>query len=178
VLLLVKHSLPAIDPAVPPAEWPLSEEGKARCEHLALRLREFDPAAIVSSTEPKAAETAAALSVEVTFDERLREPDRSGVPWLGEAEFGRAVGAAFERPDEIVFGRESIAAARNRFAASVEDHRRHVSGTLVVVAHGTVIAAYAAAQAGVDGFALWRRLGLPSFVVLDGTELIDVVEEI
>ena len=34
-LILVKHSLPAIDPAAPAAEWRLAPEGLRRCERLA-----------------------------------------------------------------------------------------------------------------------------------------------
>jgi broad specificity phosphatase PhoE len=178
VLVLVKHSLPVIDPAVTPAEWRLGQEGRARCGPLGERLRIYDPKRIVSSTEPKAAETAQALGDVVSFDDRLREHDRSGIAWLGEFEFERAVGAAFARPEEVVFGRESIAAACDRFSGSVQEHLEQANETLVVVAHGTVIAAYTAAKAGVDGYTLWRRLGLPSIVVLDREELVDVVEEL
>jgi broad specificity phosphatase PhoE len=178
VLVLVKHSLPAVDPAVPPAQWHLSSEGYARCTRLAAHLSAFVPAKVVSSIEPKAAETARAVSDAVAFDERLREHDRSASPWLGEIEFERAVAAAFERPDEVVFGHESIMAARERFGAAVEEHLARTRDTLIVVAHGTVIAAYAAARAGVDGFGLWRRLGLPSLVVLDGEQLVEVVEQL
>jgi len=42
---------------------------------------------------------------------------------------------------------------------------------VIVVSHGTVISLYVAAHAGVDGLALWKRLGLPSFVVLDRANL-------
>ena len=61
-LILVKHSLPAFDPALPPAEWHLSEEGLRRCEGLAERLRPWvGPLGgpLFVSTEPKAMETAA-----------------------------------------------------------------------------------------------------------------------
>lgn len=180
MLVLVKHSLPAIDPEVPPAHWHLSEEGSARCRPLAERLRAFEPAALVSSSEPKAAETAKLVAPElglaVELDPRLREQYRTGMSWLPDEAFRMFVGRAFERPEEIVFGMESLKAARERFGAAITEHLDRASGSLVAVAHGTVIAAYVGAKAAVDGYALWGRLGLPSFVVLDGHELVDVVE--
>jgi broad specificity phosphatase PhoE len=182
VLVLVKHSLPAIDPGVPPANWHLGEEGEARCRPLAERLRAYEPAALISSTEPKAAETsslvARELGLTVELDERLREQDRSGAPWLGDGEFRQAVAAVFDRPEEVVFGSESLESARERFGAAIDKHLERSRGSLVAVAHGTVISAYAGAKAGVDGYALWCRLGLPSLVVLDGTDLVEVLEGI
>jgi broad specificity phosphatase PhoE len=177
VLVLVKHSLPVVDPAVPPAQWHLGSEGYARCTRLAAHLSAFVPATVVSSTEPKAAETARAVTDAVELDERLREHDRSSTPWLDGQEFEQAVAAAFERPDEVVFGHETITGARERFGAAVDEHLARARDTLIVVAHGTVIAAYAAERADVDGFSLWRSLGLPSLVVLDGGRIVDVVEQ-
>lgn len=49
-----------------------------------------------------------------------------------------------------------------------------------MVAHGTVIALAVARAAGVAPFPLWRRLGLPSVVLLSrpGLALVEVVESI
>jgi broad specificity phosphatase PhoE len=176
VLVLVKHSLPTVDPAVHAAEWRLGEEGRVRCQALAMRLRDYAPNAIVASTEPKAVETARlvgeTLSLDVELDDRLREHDRTGIPWLDGEEFERSVQEAFARPDEVVFGRESIADVQRRFAAAAD---RPGSA---VVAHGTAISAFVGARTGIDPFGLWRRLGLPAIVVLDGSELVDVVENV
>jgi len=38
---------------------------------------------------------------------------------------------------------------------------------MVIVSHGTVISLFVAWLTGVDGFLLWKELGLPSLVVLD-----------
>ena len=46
-------------PALPPEQWPLSEEGKARCEVLARELAPLTPSVVVSSEEMKAEETGA-----------------------------------------------------------------------------------------------------------------------
>ena len=48
------------------------------------------------------------------------------------------------------------------------------------MAHGTEISLYVAAKTGNSAADLWRRLGLPSFVVLDrpGLDLVRVVERV
>jgi broad specificity phosphatase PhoE len=182
VLVLVKHSLPDIDPDIPPAHWHLTEEGETRCYALAERLRAYAPAGLVSSPEPKAAGTAKLvaprLGLTVELDPRLREQYRRYLGWLPDEMFRWVIGQAFERPDEIVYGMERLGEARERFAAAIDEHLERTTGPLVAVAHGTVISAYAEAKVGVDGHILWGRLGLPSLVVLDGDELVEVVEEV
>ncbi len=42
-LILVKHSLPEIVPALPANEWRLSEGGRPRCRVLAERLAAYSP---------------------------------------------------------------------------------------------------------------------------------------
>jgi broad specificity phosphatase PhoE len=36
-----------------------------------------------------------------------------------------------------------------------------------IVSHGTVISLFAERRAGVEPFGLWRRMGLPSYIVFD-----------
>lgn len=79
----------------------------------------------------------------------------------------------FARPHELVFGRETAAAALARFDAAVSAVLAAVPAAddVVIVSHGTVISLYVAAHSGVDGLDLWRRLGLPSVVVVDRDDL-------
>ena len=70
-LILVKHSLPEILPTVSASRWLLSDEGRRRCEPLAERLRVFHPTAIVTSVEPKAAETGAIVARKLAVDPEL-----------------------------------------------------------------------------------------------------------
>ncbi len=165
-MLLVRHSLPEVDPARPAEEWPLSEEGRRRCGPLAARLAELGPTGILSSTEPKARETAeliaAELGLEVQESAGLRETARRTVPWLESEELRRAVRELFERPNEVVYGEESAAQALARFSAAVEG----LDEQTVVVSHGTVISLYAAARTGRDAFELWSGLELPDLVVV------------
>jgi broad specificity phosphatase PhoE len=163
VLLLVRHSVPEVDPARPAEEWHLSAEGRARCGP---RLFELAPAAIVASTEPKASETAALIGAElglaVREDDALRESARRTVPWLEAEDFLRAMRRLFAQPDEVVFGEETAAQALARFSAAVSG----LADGTVVVSHGAVISLYAAAWTGRDAFALWSDLELPDLVVV------------
>ena len=165
-MLLVRHSVPEVDPAQSAEAWPLSEEGRRRCGPLAVRLAVHEPTAIVSSTEPKARETAelvgTELGLEVREDAALRETARRTVSWLKPEEFRRAVRTLFEHPDEVVFGEESASGALARFSAAVDE----LSEETVVVSHGTVISLYAASRTGRDAFEFWSALELPDLVVV------------
>jgi broad specificity phosphatase PhoE len=171
-LILVRHSLPAIDPCVASHHWPLSPEGRQRCRPLARALAPYLPAAFFSSREPKAAETAALVARElgVSFAPRagLHEHTRHTAEWLSAEGFQAAIRGLFERPAEVVWGEESADAAHARFAAAIEALlAEQPAGHVVVFTHGTVLALYAARSAGLDAHAFWRRLKLPAVVVLD-----------
>lgn len=181
-LLLVRHAAVVVDPARPAAAWLLSADGRAACAALADVVRRFAPVAIVSSLEPKARDTAAALAdaLGVAWETApdLHEHDRSGVPVMDATAWRHALRAALERPDDLVLGRETARAAAARFTRAVSAAlAHHPAGDLVVVAHGTVISLLVAAHNDVDAFAFWERLGMPSLVVLEvpGLRLGDVV---
>lgn len=185
-LILVKHSLPEILPEHPRREWRLSDEGRARCARLAERLRRYSPRRIVTSPEPKAHETArlvaaalGALSVE-TLDE-LHEHDDRDAPFQDEAAFRATVREFFADPAEAVFGPETADEAHARFSAAVDALPVPSGGSAnVVVAHGRVISLYVARRSGFEPYALWVRLGLPAFVVLDlpSRAVAEVVERV
>lgn len=185
-LILVKHALPEISPERPRREWRLSEEGRVRCGHLARRLLGFRPDRVITSPEPKAHETATAvaetlggLSVETV--EELHEHDDSDVGFLGESSFRSAVKLFFARPTEAVFGPETADDAHARFAAAIDDlPAPRDDSSHVVVAHGRVISLFVARRNDLDAFALWERLGLPSFVALEvpGYRTLDVVDRV
>lgn len=184
-LILVKHSLPAIDPNVPAREWHLSDVGRERCRALAEHLSVYHPAAILSSLEPKAIETAQivtdALHSSFTTMRDLHEHDRSNVAFETRERFEQQVAEFFLKPDQLVFGAETAAQAHRRFANVVHGLiEEHAKGNLVIVAHGTVITLFVSRAMQIDPFALWKRLGLPSFVVIALPEfkLLDVCEEV
>jgi broad specificity phosphatase PhoE len=184
-LILVKHSQPQIVTTVPAAQWRLSDEGRRRNAALAERLAAYQPAAIVASREPKAMETgytvASILDAPFATAEELHEHDRSNVGWSSAEDFEVAVARFFAHPSELVFGHETADQARERFTAAVDTVvAAHPNGNLVVVAHGTVIALLVAARTGTEPLPLWRRLDLPSFVVLSLPDMaiVEVVEQI
>ncbi|HUS15064.1 MAG TPA: histidine phosphatase family protein [Chloroflexia bacterium] len=175
-LILVKHAMPEIVPGVPGAAWGLSAAGRAQCEPLAAALVPHAPVAVVTSTEPKAAETgsrvAAALRLPCTMAPDLHENDRRGLPFLKQEDLEARIAEFFARPAAVVMGQESADAAHARFAAAVRAAAApHPHGAVVIVAHGTVISLLVSRAFGLDPLDVWRRLGLPSFVVLSRPNL-------
>lgn len=186
-LILVKHSLPMLEPDVPSREWRLSDVGRARCLPLADRLAAYQPAIIAASAEPKATETArivaARLGTPLSVVAGLHENDRTGLGWLGRDELEARIARFFAEPDTFVMGNETADAAHSRFAAAVTTVcERHATGNVIIVAHGTVITLFVSRLIGLDSFPFWQRLGLPSFVVLSLPEntlqtVIDRIED-
>lgn len=190
-LILVKHARPAISPELPAAQWTLSESGRAACEPLARALALWKPEALIASAEPKAAETAQLTAERLGVLWRtapgLHEHDRAGAPYFAaEADFAAAVAALFLRPAERVYERETANEALARFnAAIVPALAQESARSTAIVTHGTVIALYTAQLWNMDGRAgydLWRRLGLPSLVVvrapgLSGPVIVERMED-
>ncbi len=171
-LILVKHSLPEVVENVPAREWRLSEEGQLRAERLAERMISYQPQVLISSTEPKAKQTAEIverkLQIPLHVAENLHEHDRSNFRYLSKERFEAAVCEFFAKPDLLVFGNEKANEAHTRFSSAVYSVlSRHENKTVVIVSHGTVISLFASKLTGLPGFSLWKELGLPSFLVLD-----------
>src|SRR5437868_11970538 len=112
-LILIKHASPQVVPGEPPEQWALSDEGRRRAASLADRVAAMAdrPAAVVSSDERKAADTAEILAtklgVPTTTAHDLREHDRSTVPQMRSGEFISMIELMLRRPDEPVLGEET-----------------------------------------------------------------------
>jgi broad specificity phosphatase PhoE len=174
-LILVKHSMPEVDPAVPAHQWTLSAEGRRRCDSLAVALMAYHPAAVVCSAEPKAGATAALVAARLGLGYEvaagLHEQERRTSKYLPTAEFEATMEQLFAQPRNLVFGEETARQAQDRFSSAVESvMARYPKETVIIVAHGTVIALFAARHTGIDPFPLWRRLGLPSFAAFEVPE--------
>lgn len=170
-LILVKHSLPEQNPQVVASQWRLSQEGRRRCIALAEKIAIYQPAIIVTSVEPKAIETAALLSdnLGISFEEfeGLHEHDRNNVGYLAKKDFEAAVEAFFDRPAELVLGRETATQALARFSAAIERVLlKYSSGNVVIVTHGTVLTLFTASHTNVKAFPYWQSLSLPSMTIL------------
>lgn len=171
-LVLVRHSLPEIIPHLPASQWPLSDEGRRRCQGLARELGAYEPVAVIASLEPKASDTgrivARNLGIPFETSPNLHEHDRRGVAFQGdEGQFRAQVANLFRNPGQRVFGNESADEAHRRFAnaiAQVLDN--HPAGNLIVASHGTVITLFVARATGLDPIPFWKSLDLPAFVVL------------
>ena len=176
-LILIKHAAPEVVPGVSAEQWHLSERGRASCAALAEALRAHQPNVIISSEEPKAQETAELvaqqLGVPWATAAGLHEHDRRGVPHMRSSEFISHVELMFRKRGERVLGHESADEALRRFRDALRDVlARHPDETVAVVSHGTVVALYVAEHTkDHSAFELWRKLGLPSFVVLSRPEL-------
>ena len=175
-LLLVRHSLPEITGDQTASLWQLSEEGRRRCEHLAEMLAAHPPAAIVTSTEPKAIETGqivgGRLGIPVETAPNLHEHERPGTDLDTLEQFQAKVARLLENPGELVFGAESGDQARERFSTAVHDAmKKHPAGDLAIVSHGTVMTLFLARVAAIDPVPFWRGLGLPAYVVLSYPEM-------
>ena len=171
-LILVKHAMPEKTADVPARDWSLSNAGREKSRTLAQELTAYTPQTIISSTEPKAMQTAEIVAEMLhipycTFP-NLHEHDRSNVLANdGQEQFEAKVQALFDRPNDLVYGLETGNAALRRFSHAIDSALDQFPvETLVVVAHGTVISLYLASVCGLDPFPLWKSLQLPSYVVL------------
>src|SRR4051812_1236089 len=101
-LILIKHAAPEVVPSVPSEQWHLSERGRASCGPLSEKLRPFNPGVIVSSTEPKAVETAELVAKHLNLTSQtapdLHEHDRHDVPHMRSSEFISTMELFFRRP--------------------------------------------------------------------------------
>ena len=170
-LVLVKHSMPEIERDKPASAWKLGKVGRRRSELLAARLKEFSPGVIWSSNEPKAIETAEIVAndfgVPVKIADGLEEHHRDNVPfWEKIEEFEGAVERFFGNPVRLVLGTETASQARDRFATAIGKVIDVGQADSIVVTHGSVMTLYAASVVGIQMMSFWRRLGLPSYVVL------------
>src|SRR5262245_50549313 len=182
-LILIKHASPLKDPTKPARQWKLSDEGRAAAERLAERLRQLKIDIIVSSEEPKAQETAGiiaeALGKRVETASDLHEHDRDNVPVMPTREFISSIAQFFKERTRLVLGRETAQQAMSRFKRAVDSVvESQPDQNVAVVTHGTVLALFAAEYLGEDPFQLWRRLGLPSYIVLDDRTVVEVVDTV
>jgi 2,3-bisphosphoglycerate-dependent phosphoglycerate mutase len=175
-LLLVKHALPDIEPEVPAQHWQLGSQGRAQSLKLAEAIRPHRPGVVLTSQEPKAAETGQIVADVLELPRRtvsgLHEQDNIGTPYFDTAEaFGAAVQGLFTEPDKRAYGNESAVEALARFERGVaEALEPHPDETAVIVTHGRVGTLFIAAHNAIDVFAFWKDWPLATFAVLSRPE--------
>ncbi len=165
----VRHAMAVQTEGVHPTSWHLDERGRADARRLAERL-EVAPAigCLLSSTEPKAQETAEAIAnrwqARLVPDDRLREAVR---PWIGPGY--RAVVHRYLR-GELPDGWEPHAEVAERMEAAVTDASRAADGgPVVIVSHGLALAVHLGARLGqeFDCESFWSSLAFPDAWALD-----------
>lgn len=177
-LFLIRHAAPAKDRAVPARDWALSPAGRADAERLAEMLAPFAPAiiipgvpaAIISSDELKAQQTAQPLadrfSLPVEVMAGLHEHERRIADYLDDEMFQATMARFFAEPDTLVFGEETANQALARFARAVEDILAcHPDGDIIIVTHGTVMSLFVAAHSIIKPMDFWWHLHLPAWVI-------------
>jgi broad specificity phosphatase PhoE len=183
-LILIKHARPAVDPSVAAEDWQLGPEGREAAGRLVERLRPYAFSQLFSSGEPKALQTAqligAALARPVEQVLGLEEHDRRDVPHMESRDFISLVALLFSQPDRLVLGNETADEAYARFGEAIDGIIQKEPGDVAVVTHGTVISLFAQHRAKAEPFGLWRRMGLPSFIVFDmpAWRVMDVFERV
>jgi broad specificity phosphatase PhoE len=174
-LILVRHSVPEIKREVPAAAWQLSAEGTARAAAFARHLDAGSATTVFASEEPKALETARALggawALPVEAVPGLQEHERPAAQFLSRDAFEERIRQMFARPRELVFGTETAEQARRRFTVALMRLVARSSDDVIAVSHGTVMTLFVAQAAGVEPFAFWKSLDMPSAVTLELPEL-------
>jgi len=163
--------MPVVNPHVPPRCWRLSEEGRHQSITLAERLEGYGLEFIVTSEEPKAAETgeiaSERLGIGWAVASGLHEHDRTGAAFGTKEEFESSARNFFENPERLVWGNETAEHAQARFASGVHAVlKEYPKENLAVVAHGTVNTLFLMQYNDIDAYGFWSRLGLPSFYAL------------
>lgn len=173
-LILVKHGKPAISPEVPRSRWRLSDDGRLAAEVLAKILAPYEPAAVFTSPEPKAHDSARAMAgiwgLPVAVDENLAEQRADENPFVSRAEIEALILRALQNPADLILGEETGAAARERFDAAMARVAATGEGTKVVVAHGRIITFWLSARLGFDPVPFWKSLGFTQAAVVNGAD--------
>jgi broad specificity phosphatase PhoE len=170
----VRHSMAVPEESVHPTQWHLDARGVADAAKLAARLEVTSGiGALVTSTEPKARETADAIGerwgVSAVPDPRLREAIR---PWIGPGY--RAVVHRYLR-GELPEGWEPHTAVAARVAAAVADATHAAAGLqVVIVSHGLALAVHLGERLGTafDRESFWSGLTFPDAWALDSADML------
>jgi broad specificity phosphatase PhoE len=119
---------------------------------------------VASSPEPKAVDTAtpvaAALAVELSVEDDLREARRRQQPPRGRADYVRAA-SGYLRGDPVE-GWEPAADVRRRVSDCIERLVATAPGDVAVVSHGLALSLYLGLEPEE-----WERIALPALAVVE-----------
>ncbi len=169
-LILVRHSVPELDPSIPPREWSLNQVGKDQARLMARQLAAYSIDKIMSSSEPKALGTAQIIAdylrLPVEIVPGLHEHERPVARRVSEDHYRKTIAKMFAEPEILSFGYEAASVAGKRFNRAVQPLlQRYPDQGLAIVSHGTVMAMFTAIHLNVDPHAIWQRIGLPGALI-------------
>jgi broad specificity phosphatase PhoE len=164
-LVLVRHAMPEIDPAMPADRWELGPVGRAAA--CALKPLLNHPADYVSSTEVKAQQTLQEIAGRSTVatDAGFAEVRRPPVWSAGDTYRDLARAYVQGRCHE---GWEKHADVIKRFDAALARHTETAGRTLVIGTHGLAMTLWLAARFDLSPSPaeFWSTLGFPELVDL------------
>lgn len=172
-VILIRHSITAPQPDRPQEDWQLTPEGAKSCRILAAELSEVAPDRIFTSTEAKAIATGKILAEQLHIPwetaPNLQETARGDSHYFEDkATFAAAVQRAMQQPDQVVFGSEAFADARQRFLKQMHELlTQHPEETIALVSHGRLLAMVLAELQQRDPFDIWQSLKMPDHIVLE-----------
>lgn len=141
VLRYLSHPDVVVDAEVPVPEWSLSDRGRTRAHAIAAAPWVAQLAQVVSSTEPKAVQTAtmlaAAAGVEVEVRRGIAEIDRSSTGFLPHDAHDAQADRLFADPHESADGWERAIDAQHRMITHLAD-LLDSPHDVAVVGHGGV----------------------------------------
>ncbi|MFS4582070.1 histidine phosphatase family protein [Phaeobacter sp. C3_T13_0] len=146
VVLYITHPQVVVDASIAVPDWSLSPIGEDRVAELARRvatLQSSCKAAVITSAERKAVETATplatALGVDVEQRPSMHENDRSSTGFLPPAAFEAQADAFFASPSQSVLGWERAVDAQNRILGEVlAAEQEYPDHALILCGHGAV----------------------------------------
>lgn len=166
-LHIVRHAPVLIERDRASAEWQLGPNAAPLVQKLASEIELCSTKRIISSSQPKAVQTAEILGsefkLEVEVREGFEEHHRENEAFVAEdLQFRAKLKTFFNRPDEPVFGSETARQALERFQSAIDALMSEGDDDELIVTHGTVSALYLATPAG-DPFEIWCSLSSPDY---------------
>jgi broad specificity phosphatase PhoE len=153
MLYLIRHAQPLSEHLTPDSRLPsdsdnvLTEFGVAQANRLAAEFAKIDSVRIFCSPLARSVQTArpvaAALSLEIVFDDRLAERDHASAGALTVQEWREIQDRNYADPSTSLFGEETLVSQRNRVQSWFRDTepciRASLDQNLIVVCHGGTI---------------------------------------
>lgn len=155
------------------ARWPLSDEGRQQAALLADHPCWRDIAAIISSPEQKALDTARPAAerhnLPLHIDERLRELRRPAV-WVSQERYEQIVFQVFAEPERSIAGWEPADAVLRRMLAALNEAlATRPEQSVALVGHGLAFSLLLANLQGLPQPSLdaWRAIPFAAVAAID-----------